>query len=151
MSEKKEKSKDEKPKRSIKDLRDILIMARGGDPEAQQFLKEFMSLEFPQERTNFPAMIYIQKQTYLLMCAEHFGVDENGEGMGKPFLDMARFDAITWGGYKGFKASQVVDMLKQGTDMSKMLMSFSPQQAQEKRGLLQRLRGNKPQGEQIEE
>jgi hypothetical protein len=138
----------EKPKRSIKDLRDIVIMAKGGDPEAQQFLKEFLNLEFPQERTNFPAMIYIQKQTYLLMCAEHFGVDEKGEGLGKPFLDMARFDAIVWGGYKGFKATQVVDMLKQGTDMSKMLMSFNPQQAQQdKKRFWQR---SKPQGEQIE-
>jgi len=131
-----------------------MMMARGGDPEAQQFLNEFLNLEFPQERTNFPAMIYIQKQTYLLMCAHHFGLEQDDKGnviggLGKPFYDMANFDAINWRGYKGYMASLVGDMLKQGTDMSKMMMAINPQQPQQqKRGFFRR---NKPQGEQIEE
>lgn len=145
----------EKPKKKIdiKSLRDILTLARGGDPEAQQLLKEFMDLKVPQERTNYPAMIYQQKQTFLLMCADHFGLerDGNGEvvgGLGEPFYRMALYDTLTWRSYKGYFVTVISEMLKQGTDLSKLTMSVTPEQLQEKKHFWQR---SKPQGEQIQE
>ena len=101
----------------VKELRDILLLARGGDPQAQSLLQEIFKIDYIQEKTNFPTAINQQKQTFLMMAAAFFG-DE----FGAPFREMAKFDAITWRSYKGFNYNGDIEILKKGTDLSGLIM-----------------------------
>ena len=130
-------------------LTDLMLLADGGNPRAQSLLQDIFKIDSIQEKSNFPTAINQQKQTYLLMCANTFGPI-----FGKPFLDMALYDARTWRGYKGFNYLGNVEAVKQGTDLSGLLLQ--PQQQgqpeQKKRGFFQRARDEwKPQGEQLQD
>lgn len=107
----------------LETVKEVLALVGGIDTKAQSLLQELLKIEFIQEKTNFPTAINQQKQTYLLMCADSFG-----KILGLPFLNMAYYDAIAWRGYKGFNATNSVDILKRGgTDLSGLILQPGPQ------------------------
>lgn len=135
-------------KDKLKDLKELLMLAQGGDPDAQSLLQELLRVEHIQEKTNFPTAINQQKQTYLKMAEKFYEDEPEIAGL---FGEMAEWDAITWRSYKGFNYEGNVEMLKRGTDLSGVIMQpqlpgVAPQP--EKKRFWQR---NKPQGEQLSE
>lgn len=114
----KEQIKQMNPQEKIKFLSDIMTLARKGDPTAQSLLKELLKIDVIQQKTNFPTPLNQQKQTFLLMCSRFFG-----DTFGKPFQDMADIDALTWQSFRGFNYLGAVDMVKQGTDLSGLILN----------------------------
>ena len=129
-------------------IKELLAMARGGDPFAQALLQEIFKVEEVQQKTNFPTAINQQKQTYLKTAQEFYSDDDHfGEELANPFRVLSDWDAITWQGYKGFLVDNYKEMLKKGTDLSGVLMPPAQEPAEKKR-FWQR---NKKQGEVLSE
>jgi hypothetical protein len=126
------------------EIAEIMIIAKGGDPKAQSLLQEIFKIETIQEKSNFPTAINQQKQTYLLMCSEFFG-----SLFGRPFRAMAKADAQSWRGYKGFNYLGNVDAVKQGTDLSGLIMPTPAQTVQNTHERKRRFWQQKQQGEQL--
>ena len=132
----KDPKKEPKPKDKInlEDLRQILILAEGGDPEAQRWLNKFLKTESPQERSFFPSYPFIQRQVYLLAGSKVFFKDEEGN----PLKMWADLEAEVFNGYKGKKSDQVVEMLKKGTDLGNLTLTPQMQAPQQKSKFLSR-------------
>lgn len=129
---------DPKPKllkiESLDDLKRILIIAKGGDPDAIQAVANFMDLKNPQERTYYP-----DKTTAIAMAQlEGFGKLYFPKEEWDPFSLVSEVVAVSLMGYKGFKSNQFVDMTRQTTDLSDLqTVAEQPQSG----GLLSRLTG----------
>jgi hypothetical protein len=136
----------------LKLIRQIVMLTDGLDPEEQTILKELLKVDHIQEKTNFPAAIIQQKQTYLKMCVETLKKDPNyGKELSAPFEKHAQWDATTWRSYKGFTPNNQMEILKSsGQDLAGLVMT-SPQQGQPqtppKKRFWQRSKGE---GEQLE-
>lgn len=99
---------------TMKDFKDVLTIARGGDPDAIQAISNFMNLNSTTERSYFP-----DRNTTL--CIGQL------TGLGKlyfpnddwdPFTMVADALSVAYMGYKGFKSSQFVDMTRQTPNLS---------------------------------
>ena len=100
--------------KTIDDLKRILIIAKGGDPDAIQAVANFMDLKNPQERTYFP-----DKQTAIAMAQlEGYGKLYFPEEDWNPFSLVSEVITVSLMGYKGFKSNQFVDMTRQTPDLS---------------------------------
>ena len=119
---------------SLDDLKRILIIAKGGDPDAIQAVANFMDLKNPQERTYFP-----DKTTAIAMAQlEGFGKLYFPKEEWNPFSLVSEVISISLMGYKGFKSNQFVDMTRQTPDLSDLqTVAEQPQSG----GLLSRITG----------
>ena len=119
---------------SLDDLKRILIIAKGGDPDAIQAVANFMDLKNPQERTYFP-----DKTTAIAMAQlEGFGKLYFPKEKWNPFSLVSEVISISLMGYKGFKSNQFVDMTRQTPDLSDLqTVAEQPQSG----GLLSRITG----------
>ena len=119
---------------TLDDLKRILIIAKGGDPDAIQAVANFMDLKSPQERSYFP-----DKTTALAMAQlEGFGNLYFPNDEWNPFSLVSDVVSVALMGYKGFKSNQFVDMTRQTHDLS-ALQTIEEQT--ESRGILSRLTG----------
>ena len=137
----------------LKLIRDLISVTKGMDPEAQSLLKELLKVEYIQEKTNFPAAIVQQKQTYLKMCEEVMKKDPKfGKILAKPFEMHSKWDATTWRGYKGFTPNNQMEMLKSsGQDLAGLVMAGPQQPGQPQPPKKKRFwNRDKPEGEQLE-
>ncbi len=116
---------------SLDDLKRILTIARGGDPDAIQAVTNFMDLKSNVERSYFP-----DKKTTI--CIGQL------TGMGKlyypsddwdPFNLIADALAVAFMPYKGFKSNQFVDMTRTQPDLS----GLQTTQDEMKRGFVDRI------------
>lgn len=107
---------------SMKDFKDVLTIARGGDPDAIQAIASFMSLDSDTERSYFP-----DKTTAL--CIGQLN------GFGKLFFPNDDWDPFTlvsdslsvaYMGYKGFKSNQFVDMTRQTPNLADLQTQSEP-------------------------
>lgn len=99
---------------SFDDLKRILTIARGGDPDAIQAITTFMDLKSNIERSYFPdkkTTICIGQLTGLGTL--HYPTDD-----WNPFDLVADSLAIAFMPYKGFKSNQFVDMTRTQPDLS---------------------------------
>ena len=121
-----------------------MTAAKGGDPTAQAVLNDLLKTEYIQERTNLPTAINQQKQTFLMYAAEIFGPE-----FGRPFKTLATLDAIAWRGYQGFNYIRSIEAVKQGTDLSGLMVSSqpAPAESQNKQGWLNR--NKQPRAEEL--
>jgi len=106
-----------KPKFEIntdKDLQRLLTIAKGGDPDAQQAIIDFMDLKSNVERSYFPDKKTVICIGQLKGFGETFyrGEDWN------PFELIADVLATGFMGFKGFKSNQFVDMTRTQPDLS---------------------------------
>jgi hypothetical protein len=97
-----------KPKFEIKtdkDIQRLITIAKGGDPDAQQAILDFMDLKSNVERSYFP-----NKKTVLCIGQlKGFGeVFYRGDDW-NPFDLVANVLAIGFMGFKGFKSNQFVE------------------------------------------
>jgi len=104
---------------SLDDMRKVLIIAKGGDPDAIQAITKFMDFDSAAERS------YLPDKT-LTLCVGQLN------GYGKlhypnddwdPFTLVGEILAVTFMGYKGFKSNQFVDMTRQTPNLDALQTS----------------------------
>ena len=119
--------------KSLDDVRDMLVIAKGGDPNAIQALVKFMDLESNAERSYFP------DKTITLCVGQLLGFGKvyyQGEEW-DPCTLVADALSVPFMGYKGFKSNQYVDMTRTSTDLS----ALSSSNEEVKQGFISRIRG----------
>jgi len=99
---------------SIEDLRKILVIAKGGDPDAIQAITKFMDFNSIAERSYFP------DKTITLCTAQLSGFGKvffpNDDW--NPFSLVSDVIATHFMGYKGNKSNQFVDMTRQTPNLA---------------------------------
>ncbi len=119
LSETEEVSKPQFKIESLDDLRKILVIAKGGDPDAIQAITKFMDFESTVERSYFP-------NKTLTLCVGQL------KGFGKVFYPNDEWDpfsligdvlATAFMGYMGFKSNQFVDMTRQTPNLDALQTS----------------------------
>ena len=99
---------------SIDDLRKVLVIAKGGDPDAIQAITKFMDFNSIAERSYFP------DKTITLCTAQLSGYGKvyfpNDEW--NPFTLVSDVIATHFMGYKGNKSNQFVDMTRQTPNLA---------------------------------
>jgi len=115
-------------------LKDLMMLARGGDPLAQAILKDIFEIKDIVQKSFLPTALNQQKQVFFDVCAKHFSMDPNyGEELKKPYESIRSSDAMGWQGYKGNLVERYVQMLEKKTDLSAVLVPGSQQQGSEKK------------------
>jgi len=101
---------------SIDDLRKIIAIAKGGNPDAQQFIEKVFGIQSNVETAFFPdkiTMLAVAQQNGY--ADTHFIGDEFN-----PFRMVAKNIENATKGYKGNKIKNIVDMLRQTSDLSEL-------------------------------
>lgn len=119
---------------SIEDLRKILVIAKGGDPDAVQAITKFMDFNSNAERSYFPN----KKITLCIGQLNGFGKNYFPEDPDNPFSLVADAITIPFMGYKGFKSNQFVDMTRQTPNLDALTSSSLDET---KRGIIAKLLG----------
>ena len=95
--------------KTLDDLKNIMVVAKGGDPNAIQAITKFMNFESVTERSFFP-------DKTLTLCVGQLN------GLGRVYFAGEEWDpftligdvlSIAFMGYKGFKSEQLVDLMRQ--------------------------------------
>jgi hypothetical protein len=94
---------------TLEDLRKVLVIAKGGDPNAIQAITKFMDFDSNAERSYFP------DKTVTLCTAQLSGYGKTffPNDDWNPFSLVADVLAVHFMGYKGYKSAQFVDMTRQ--------------------------------------
>ena len=107
---------------NMDDLRRVLIMAQGGDPDARQALTDFMSFEDDVERTNLPTRRDVHLVSFLkIVSASYFPYVDND-----PFFIFAKHISKAFMALRGNKSEQFVTMMKQTPSLSDLQMMQEP-------------------------
>jgi len=104
---------------SLEDMRKVLVIAKGGDPNAIQAITNFMDFKSDAERSYFP-------DKTLTLCVGQLN------GFGKAF-----YPNDDWKGYKGFKSNQFVDMTRQTPNLDALQTTSE----EAKQGIISRILG----------
>ena len=96
---------------SLEDLRKVLVVAKGGNPEAQQAVVDFMNLKSTTERANF------MDKTIMLAVAQQDGYSRAYPQF-KAFGVVSNVISSATMGYKSKKSDQLVQIIQQTPNMS---------------------------------
>lgn len=118
---------------SLDDLRKIVIMAKGGDPEAQHTLNAFLKFDSNIERTNLPKRIDVQR----VIFADFAGKTLYPKLETNPFSKLVNSIVITFMAKGGDKSKQFVELMKQ----TPSLHELQTLQESSQRGLVDRFLG----------
>ena len=116
-----------KPKFEIntdKDLQRLLTIAKGGDPDAQQAIIDFMNLKSNIERSYFPN----QKTVLCIGQLKGYGQTFYPGAEWNPFDLVADVLATGFMAFKGFKSNQFVDMTRTQPDLSGLKTTLDEEQ-----------------------
>lgn len=118
------------------DLRKIIVMAQGGDPDAQQTLNAFLKFNNNIERTNLPTRKDVVLIAYLDSCGKFLypNMEDN------PFSMLANSLVVAFMAKGGDKSKQFVELMKQTPSLADLQTMGTPTQGQ---GLRERLLGRK--------
>ncbi len=94
---------------SLDDLRRVLVIAQGGNPDAQQSINDFLKFDNNIERTNLPTRRDVVLMAYLKACGTLF----YPEKVNDPFSVMADALSIAFMAKGGEKSKQFVELMKQ--------------------------------------
>lgn len=108
--------------KSFDDVKRILTIARGGDPDAIQAISEFMDFKSNIERSYFPDKITTLCIAQLMGHGKTYFRNDGWD----PFTLVADCLAVSHMPYKGFKSNQFVDMTRQAPNLD-ALQSVSEQ------------------------
>lgn len=123
---------------SIDDIKRILTIAKGGDPDAIQALSNFMNLKSSEERSYFPDKTTTIGIAQLNGLGRTYFPNDDWD----PFSLCAECIAVSYMGYKGFKSNQFVDMTRQAPNLDALKTSSD----EVKQGLVARILGRSNQG-----
>lgn len=118
---------------SIDDIRRVMTIAKGGDPDAIQAITRFMDFGSNAERT------YLPDKTTTLCIGQLNGYGKvyyPGEEW-DPFSLVSDALAVAFMGYKGFKSGQFVDMTRQTPNLS----ALQTTNEETKQGIISRFLG----------
>ena len=96
---------------SLEDLRKVLVVAKGGNPEAQQAVVDFMNLKSTTERANF------MDKTIMLAVAQQ-------DGYSRAYPQFKAFELVSNAissatmGYKSKKSDQLMQIIQQVPNLS---------------------------------
>lgn len=96
---------------SLDDLRKVLVIAKGGNPEAQQAVVDFMNLKSTTERANF------MDKTIMLAVAQQDGYSQ-AYPMFKSFGLVSTVISSATMGYKSKKSDQLMQIIQQTPNLS---------------------------------
>ena len=102
------------------DMRRVMILAKGGDPDAQQIINDFMRFDSNLERTNLPQRKDVVLMAYLDGCSKLLYPDRTDN----PFALLGDSLAISFMAKGGDKSKQTVDLLRQSPDLSQFQTSL---------------------------
>lgn len=105
---------------SLDDLRKVMTIAKGGDPNAIQALTKFMDFDSNAERSYFPDKTITLATAQLDGYGKLFYPDDSWN----PFSLVADVIAIHFMGYKGYKSAQFVDMTRQTPNLADLQTSL---------------------------
>jgi len=117
---------------SLDDMKRIMIIARGGDPDAIQAISDFMDLRSNIERSYLPD----KKTTICVAQLTGWGDVYFPQDEWDPFNLVANALAVAYMPYKGFKSNQFVDMTRQTPSLSEL---ESYRESAQERGLMDRI------------
>lgn len=118
---------------TMEDFRRILVIAKGGDPDAIQAITKFMDFQSNAERSYLP-------DKAITLCVGQlngFGKVFFSSDDWNPFTLVADAISISFMGYKGFKSNQFVDMTRQTPNLD--ALTSSPDEI--KQGMISRILG----------
>ena len=121
--------------KTLDDIRRLLVIAQGGDPDAIQAITKFMNFESNIERSYFPDKL-------ITLCTAQltgFGRTFFPEDPHNPFALVADVIAVHFMAFKGYKANQFVDMTRQTPNLSDL--QATPEET--KQGIISRIIGGK--------
>ena len=96
---------------SLDDLRKVLVIAKGGNPEAQQAVVDFMNLKSTTERANF------MDKTIMLAVAQQDGYSKAWPTF-KAFELVSTVISSATMGYKSKKSDQLMQIIQQTPNLS---------------------------------
>ena len=96
---------------SLDDLRKVLVIAKGGNPEAQQAVVDFMNLKSTTERANF------MDKTIMLAVAQQDGYSRAYPQF-KAFSLVSNAISSATMGYKSKKSDQLMQIIQQTPNLS---------------------------------
>jgi len=99
---------------TLDDLQRVLIMAQGGNPDAQQTLNDFLRFGDNIERTNLPKREDVQRMIY----ADYAGKTLYPHLDDDPFSKFADSMATSFMAKGGDKSKQFVELMKQTPSLS---------------------------------
>ena len=94
---------------SLDDLRRVLVIAQGGNPDASQSINDFLKFDNNIERTNLPTRRDVVLMAYLKGCGSLFYPEMDDD----PFSIMADSLSIAFMAKGGEKSKQFVELMKQ--------------------------------------
>ena len=94
---------------NLDDLRRVLVIAQGGNPDAQQSINDFLKFDNNIERTNLPTRRDVVLLAYLNACGTLLYPDDDND----PFSIMADAISIAFMAKGGEKSKQFVELMKQ--------------------------------------
>ena len=118
---------------TLDDLKRILVIAKGGDPDAIQAVANFMDLKSNIERSYFPD----KKTSIAIAQLTGYGRTYYPADDWDPFNLVADSLSVAFMPYKGFKSNQFVDMTRQ----TPSLADLQTLQEQPQRGMMDRILG----------
>lgn len=102
---------------SFEDLRDMMTIAKGGDPKAAQTINDFIKFDNNTERSNFPNT----KTTLCIAQLNGYSRLYYPSGEENPFGLVAECIEIAFMARKGWKSGQFVEMVKQTPSIPDMV------------------------------
>lgn len=119
---------------SLEDLRKVLVIAKGGDPNAIQAITNFMDFKSNAERS------YLPDKTLTLCVGQlnGFGKAFYPKDDWNPFSLIGDILAVAFMGYKGFKSNQFVDMTRQTPNLDALQTTSE----EAKQGIISRILGS---------
>lgn len=117
----------------IDDIRRIMTIARGGDPDAIQAITKFMDFGSSAERSYLPDKTLTLCVGQLNGYSKVYYPNEDWD----PFSLVAEVLAVSFMGYKGFKSNQFVDMTRQTPNLD----ALQTTNEETKQGIISRVLG----------
>jgi len=105
--------------KTIDDLQKMMVIAKGGDPNAIQAITKFMDFQSNAERSYFPDKTITLCTAQLSGYGKVFFPTDDWN----PFSLVADVIAVHFMGYKGYKSNQFVDMTRQTTNLDALQTS----------------------------
>lgn len=94
-------------------IRQLVVSAQGGNPEAEQTLNKFLRFDSNIERTNLPKRQDVKLVTFYDYAAKSFFPNIKNN----PFSDLVESVTVAFMAKGGEKAKQVVEIFKQTPDI----------------------------------
>lgn len=121
--------------KTLDDLKRVLTIARGGDPDAIQAVAKFMNLDSAAEGSYFPDKLTSLAISQLNM----FGAALYPNNLSNPYTMAANKLSEGFKGFKGFKSNQFMEMTRQTPNLS--ALQATPEEV--RKGFFSRIFGGK--------